>query len=692
MAEETEDKEKKTEVDALPYEDNVKKSYVPEGFDSVEDYLEDLREEYQLDLDADYENRRQALEDKKFAAGEQWDPLVLEQRKGLPCLLINTVPQFTAQLVGDWRSNRNGIKVVPAEDGDVDVAAIRGDLIRAIEMESRAQRVYDNAFESTVQCGDGAFRVAVEYAKDDAFDQDIFIRPIDDALSVVWDRMSVDPTGRDARHCFVDDVLPKKEFCRKWKDADPSMLSSTERNLMFNTGWIGETGVRVTEHWRLLERDRLIALFQDGSMHVLEGDKVDDLIEKHGQPIKSRISPCLYAQMHLTTGWKILSGPYEYKLNRLPIIRMTGRVVNIAGQRTRYGLVRFMKDPVRLRNFWRSVAAEQLGYAPKAQWIAPESAVEGREDAFRKAHLSRDPLLVYNDGATEAPQRLDPPAPQMALLNEAQVNSQDMKDVTGLHDASLGIRSNEISGRAIKARQQEGDIASLTYHDNGNASILEAGDVANQLISQVYDGTRIARLLGEDGEARLMKINDPNDPESPNLATGSYDVALTTGTSYMTRRLEAAEAMMNAIQVYPELMQIAGDLVVKAQDWPGADDLAERLKKTIPPQFLSEEEQKNAGPAAPPMTPEMMAQMQELQKENEDLKKQYELKVRELEIKEYDSETKRIMALSDNQVDATQLEQNAIAEILAHSREERKIEHAAKAAAQKNVSSSTPSK
>src|SRR5690606_15352378 len=205
------------------------------------------------------------------------------------------------------------------------------------------------------------------------------------------------------------------------------------------------------------------------------------------------IAWCTYAQMHLCTAFAILDGPYEYKLNRIPIIRMSGRIINVGGRRVRHGLVRFMKDAVRLRNFNRSVAAEQLGYAPKAQWIATESAVEGREEAIRKAHLSRDPLIVVNDEAVigQNLQRLDPPAPQAALMIEADRNAQDMKDVTGIHDASLGIKSNETSGRAIMARQREGDIANLTFHDNGNAALLEAGDVINQLIPQVIDGTRV---------------------------------------------------------------------------------------------------------------------------------------------------------------------------------------------------------
>lgn len=654
------------EIETLTFEADElikpKASYAPEGFESAEEYLDDLRQTYELDLEADDDNRRAAMEDKKFVAGEQWEPQVLQQRAGLPCLVINTVPQFTAQLVGDWRENRNSVKVIPSETGDKEVADVRSDLIRAIETKCRATRTYDNAFESAIQCGDGAFRIAVQYSNEDVFDQEISINPIDDALSVVWDRLSVDPTGRDATHCFVDDVIPKKEFAKNWPEADPSTLNNGTQKAMVAKGWIETGTVRVTEHWRMIERKRLLGLFSDGSIHVIEGEKLDELYEKHGQPVKTRLAPCRYAQMHLVTGYKILAGPYEYKLNRLPIIRISGRTVSVGERRVRYGLVRFMKDAVRLRNFWRSVAAEQLGYAPKAQWIANEKAVEGREDSFRKAHKTRDPLVVVNDDAVigQDIQRVDPPQMQMALLNEAQINSQDMKDVTGIHDASLGIKSNETSGRAIMARQREGDVASLTYYDNGNAAILEAGDVINQLIPQIYDGTRIVRVIGEDEATKLVKINDPMDPESPDLSVGTYDVAITTGASYTTRRVEAAQAMMEAIQVFPELMSIAGDIVVKAQDWPGAEDLAERLRKTIPPQLLSDKEKAEMGEAGPDMQAIMQqqAQVQEamqaaqeelakLQKENLTLKVKADIEAKKLEIDHFEAETQRLKVLSE---------------------------------------------
>lgn len=685
--------------DILPFQtpedpNTVDPNYIPEGFDSVEDFLQDMRKEYQNDLDFDYNNRREAIDDKQFAAGEQWDPQVLKNRQGLPCLKINTVPQFIAQLVGDWRQDRNGIKVIPAADGDVAIADIRGDLIRAIEQTSKATRVYDNAFESVCQCGDGAFRVNVEYARNSVFDQDIFIRPIDDALSVIWDRMSVDVTGRDARHVFVDDTMPVTEYRRRFGNIAYSSLNDiteTARAELRAGGWLKDDEARVTEYWRMIERDKLWGLFEDGSMHELDGEKFAELSQKHGQLLKSRMTPVSYAQMHLVTGFAILGGPYEYKLSRLPIIRMMGRYVNIAGRRVRYGLVRFMKDAVRLRNFWRSIAAEQLGYAPKAQWLATESAVEGREDDFRRAHLSRDPLLIVNDDAQidVTIKRLDPPAPQMALLNEAQINAQDMKDITGLHDASLGIKSNETSGKAIMARQHEGDVASLTYYDNGNAAVLEAGDVINQLIPQIYDSTRIIRVVGADEAVKLIKINDPMDPHSPDLSTGLYDVMMTTGASYTTRREAAADAMMNAIQVFPELMQVAGDKIVKAQDWPGAEEIADRLIKTIPPQLLSDKEKQDNNiqpqpPAIPPQMQEAMAKMQEelqrLTLENGKLMLANKDKELELQIKRYEAVSNRLKALTDNMVDQNSVEMSAVSEILNQARHEQTLDHQAQQA------------
>lgn len=660
------EKEEGTILDRLYHEAVMKDNYVPEGFESAEAFLMDMRHQYDADVEADRVNREEALEDKKFAAGEQWDPRVLQERQNLPCLVINNIPQFTAQQVGDWIQARKAIKVVPANDEDKNVAEIRSDIIRSIETQSRADRVYSNAFESLIQCGDGAFRVCVEYARDDVFDQDIFIRPIDDCHSVVWDRFSTDITARDARRVFVNDRMPIEEFKAKYGNETPEsdLQDTTVIDQLNGTDWVDDESYRITEYWRLIERKRLMGLFENGKMFILEDSNYEQIIEANGPPVKTRISWVTYAQMHLCTGFKILDGPYEYKLNRLPIIRMSGRVINVGGRRVRYGMVRWMKDAARMKNYFRSVAAEQLGYAPKAKWMVTAAAVEGREDELREAHTKRDPLMIFNDEAVFGQNVLpvQPPGVEAALLNEAAVNTQDMKDVTGIHDASLGIRSNETSGRAIMARQREGDVANLQFHDNGNAAILECGDVVNQLLPQIYDGKRIVRRIGEDEQIKFVELNDPMNPDAIDMAVGKFDTALSTGTSYTTKRVEAAQAMMDAIQVWPQLMSVAGDLVAKAQDWPGAEKLAERLKKTIPPQFLDEEE--GGVGITPEQLQEMQMALQQLQAQNMELNQNLKDKQAELQIDAYNAETQRIRALSDNQVDATETNFKGIKMIL----------------------------
>lgn len=605
-------------------ENNPLKGYVPEGWekprgpgaesrdeeswDGQEEFITYARKLFDADAAYDKDNRDAALEDLKFLAGKQWDDAVAQDRadKGRPCMTINVLPQFVGQVMGDRRLNKTSIKIIADRDGTQQEAEVRAGLIKAIEHNSRAERVYDAACEDQVSCGISNFRIDMEYAGNDVFDQDIFIRHIPNPLAVIWDMMSVDPTGKDARHCFVQDILPRPIYDERFPE-HPAPAEMGDHTDAQQAGWFDKDVVRITEFWELVDKPATFALMKDGSViditHLddepeddMDGDK---LLERQrimeqvfvdprtGKP-RVRKSYRTYARMHLMTGFALLSEAYELPLTRLPIIKVEGRVIRVGEDRVRFGLVRFSKDSQRLKNYWRSVAAERLAMAPKAQWTATEDAVAGREDEWRQAHLEGDPLLIHNKG-TEAPKRVDPPDVPAALLQEAQMNQQDIKDTTGLQDASLGMRSNEISGRAIKARQSEGDVATVIYHDNMNQSILEGGDVVNQLLPIAFDTVRTTLIIGEDDKPKTVELNNPERPDEPDITNGKYKTSIVTGPSFTTQRQEAQDAMMTLIQTSPELMNYIGDLVAKNMDWPGAFEIAERLKKmmqkagTLPP-------------------------------------------------------------------------------------------------------------
>jgi len=575
---------------------------LPDGYEDEAEFIKEARERFQEAAAHDFKNRTEGREDLKFFAGEQWAEDDKTARAGRPCLTINTLPQFVAQITGDMRINRPSIKARPAEDADKDLADVREGQIRAIEHQSNALKVYVDTGQDQVACGIGNFRCVIDYLSDDVFERDIFIRPIPNPFAVVWDPLITDATGRDARYCFVEEMWSRKEFKAKYGDEVASELSDT----LQSNNWMTTDNVRVTEYWIIKEREAQIALLQGGEIEEVTPKNRAQIMGQvqrngRGEPMvrkTRRKSVCMY----LISGVKILEKPVEYKIGRIPVFRVPGWEVNLGDDapKVRFGLVRMARDPARLKNYWRSVMAEKLALSPRQQWIIHESQSGDQED-FRAAAKSGDTVLTWT-GSVE-PKRMEPPQIEAALMQEAALNSQDMKDVTGLHDASLGARSNETSGKAILARQKEGDVASYIYHDNLKAAIAECGRVINELIPAVYDTARTIRVLGADEQQKVIRVNDPGDPDSIDLAKGKYDIVVETGPSYSTRRVESAESMMQFVQAVPAAAQVAGDLIAKAQDWPLAEEIGDRLKKAIPPQLTQKE-----GEEPPPPDPAQQAQ------------------------------------------------------------------------------------
>jgi hypothetical protein len=443
-----------------------------------------------------------------------------------------------------------------------------------------------------VACGIGHFRVSLAYAADDSFDQDIKVEHVPNPFGVVWDAGTAEPTGADADFCFVVDEIDRKAFEKAYPDAVTTELTTP----IEQPGWIGRDVVRVTQYWLMQEETRRLALVlkppaTQPSIEDVTGreDEVAAFIIKDDAG-KARVRDKITrsAAMYLITGREILEGPYTYPIQRLPVFKVTGREVRVGERRYRFGLVRFAKDAVRMKNLWRSSAAEWLALAPRQQWLL-HAADKDEANCYRNAHKSGDTVLTYSGQIP--PQRLDPPTAPNALLQEAQINDQDIKDATGLHDASLGMRSNETSGKAILARERQGDVATYAYHDNLQAAVREAGRVINALIPIVYDSARTLVVLGEDDTAVTRRVNDPNATGGHiDLKTGKYDVVIETGPSFSTRRVEAAESMMAFVQAVPGAAAVAGDLIAKAQDWPMSSEIAERMKKLLPPAVLAGEQ------------------------------------------------------------------------------------------------------
>ena len=630
------------------------------------------------------ETREDELDDLRFYAGSsdnqwQWPADVLQTRGAVqgqtinarPCLTINKLPQHVHQVTNEQRMNRPGIKVIPADDkADVDVADVFNGVIRHIEYISDADVAYDTACENQVSYGEGYIRLLTEYCDEDTFDQDIKIGRIRNSFSVYMDPMIQDPTGADARWCFITEDLTKAEYERMYPDAAPiSTLMSLGVGDQSISQWIGENTIRIAEYFYIEYEKHTLNLYP-GNQTAFSGTPEDKTLRMmFGKPLRTREADRKKVKWCKINGYDILE-EREWAGAYIPVVRVVGNEFEVDGQMYVSGLVRNAKDAQRMYNYWVSQEAEMLALAPKAPFIGYGGQFEGYEQQWKTANTNNWPYLEVNPDVTDGqgavlplPQRAQPPMASSGLLQAKAGAAEDIKSATGQYNASLGMTSNERSGKAILARQREGDIGTYHYVDNLARAIRHIGRQLVDLIPKIYDTERIARIIGEDGEPDTVKMNPMQEEpvkrivdQEGNLiekvynpGVGKYDVRVITGPGYATKRQEALESMAQLLQGNPQLWQVAGDLFVKNMDWPGAQDLAKRFKKTIDPKVLADEDDPALAAAnqqMEAMAAEMENMFQMLQNVNQSMEaREMQIKQFEADIKAYQAETQRISAV-----------------------------------------------
>ena len=652
---------------------------------SDSDVLSTARDRLSMAISAYSESREDELDDLRFYAGSpdnqwQWPADVLATRGAVqgqtinarPCLTINKLPQHVHQITNDQRQNRPSVKVIPVDDNaDVEVAEIFNGMIRHIEYISDADVAYDTACENQVAYGEGYIRILTEYCDDNTFDQDIKIARVRNSFSVYMDPLIQDPCGSDAEWCFITEDLSKAEYARLFPNASPLSTLETlgvgDQNL---SQWLNTDTIRIAEYF-YCEYDKQTLNLYPGNVTAFQGTPEDkELRAVYGKPKKSRQADRKKICWTKINGYEILE-KQEWAGSCIPVVRVIGNEYEVEGRIYISGLVRNAKDAQRMYNYWTSQEAEMLALAPKAPFIGYGGQFEGYETQWKTANTQNWPYLEVNPDVTDGqgsilplPQRAQPPMASSGLLQAKVGASEDIKSSTGQYNASLGMTSNERSGRAILARQREGDVGTYHYQDNLARAVRYVGRQLVDLIPKIYDTQRIARIIGIDGETKMVKI-DPMQAEPVrkiqnqegividkiyNPSVGKYDVVVATGPGYATKRQEALEAMAQLLQGNPQLWAVAGDLFVKNMDWPGAQEMAKRFAKTIDPKLMGDAEDNPELQAANQQMQAMAAELDQLHQMLQNVGKSMEAqdmerKDFEAQIKAYQAETQRISAV-----------------------------------------------
>jgi hypothetical protein len=583
------------------------------------------------------ENRRLAVDDLTFLSGKHWDSrdAALREKEGRPVLTIDKLSTFVRQIKNDQRINKPSIKVHPVDDeSDPETAKVRQGMIRYIEYSSNASIAYDTAIGCASETGLGYFRIITDYESEDSFDVvPRFVR-IRNPLTVHFDPDSIEGDGSDARKVLVEERLGVTEFCSKYPESEIAKTRKTTGNAARDD----MDDILVAEYIRVEDDPDELILLSNGE----KGWKSDLLaLPPDLTIVNTRKSARRTVRNYKIAGKCVGDDGADFgevieeadvPCKWIPVFPVYGNEIDIEGKVIRSGVIRGAKDPSRMYDYWMTSATEEYALRTKTPFIGAEGQFEGYEAQWAQANRRSFAYLQYKP-KTVGGQLAPPPARQpmadvpVGAITMAMHASDDIKATTGMFDAALGARGTATSGIQEREQKRQGGVANFHYTDNLNRAVLQAGRCLLDMIPRLFDTERVARIMGEDETITSAPINkrleQPEMDEKTgkikttinDMSVGQYDCTVSAGPSFSTLRQEASEAMVSFGQSWPKLMDIAGDKVVRAMDWPGAEEIAERIAKTIPPELLEDEDK----PEQQQIPPEVMQIMQQAQSHIQEL-------------------------------------------------------------------------
>jgi hypothetical protein len=581
-----------------------------------QDLIATAKERYKLAEEAEREIRREAKIDLQFAAGEQWDQYDINQRNAMgqgnrrPCLTFNKLLGPINQVANQARMNKPDLEALPVDSsGDEDTADVIEGMIRHIEYTSKADQVYETSLDQSAKGGFGYFKIVTRYCGNKTFNQELRIERIVDPFSVLIDPYAQEADKSDMKWAFELELIPRDEYKAQFGDTEVATMNFFDGGINPAPGWITKDGVLIARYWYIeIETKTLVGIrWPDGALtneylENLPGELppgVEYATDENGDRIE-REDEIRHVKMCRLNGVEILDET-DWKGQWIPILATLGEEMYIENKRYLFSLIRFARDPQRLYNFYRSSEAETVMLGTKAPWVGVKGTFRDPRWATANtvpwAYLEYEPMDIAGNPAPPPQRNLAEPPIQALTIGAAQA-SDDIKATTNVYDASLGAQSNETSGVALQRRQGQMELSNFHFVDNLNRAILQCGVILCDLIPKIYDTPREVRILGADMQEQIVKVNqrfkdDYNVDRCYDLTNGKYDVRMKIGPSFKTQQEQTSQQLIELAQGYPQLIQVAGDIIFDNLNFNGASEIAERLRRSMPPELTADTSRKS---------------------------------------------------------------------------------------------------
>lgn len=560
-----------------------------EIFQTVMDQMADSNDGYEFIC-------KNIKEELDFRSGEQWSEEDRALREGRPCLTIDKMGKYLDKVEGYFRNNPPQANVKARFNATEDDAKIIKGYLRSFLASPKTKACIQTACGHMTTVGYGWIYVNYEKDSPRSFDEYSPVATrVDDPRSVRIDKSSIEADGSDAAWVSLLRTMPRKTAEDRY---DEELLTSFDDVPdEYASQWVKDDQIVVADYWWKEDVDDTlteITTFDTNQKRRLFSKELEKLVAGSYTVLRTAAAKRSVVKMVTVTGAGIVDY-IEWPGSDLPIIPCYGAQVWCGEYKVYTGLVRKAMDIQRLINYYASATAEVTALAPRVPFILAEQQKEGHEAEWDTATVDNFSNLTYKhvDGIA-TPQRAQLTSDVSPLLAAITNSTNDLADVMGIYEASLGQESNQKSGTAIQNASQNSDQVIAIMIDNGRRAVIRMAQVAVNMLPFLATEERTLRYLSEEGEESEIPVNTGSpvevtdvkgiDKSAVDLSSAVFEVVVEEGESYQTRKQESANGGLELLNILPEAQRgaVAAE-VVRNLPWPNSKKLSRVLAAMLDP-------------------------------------------------------------------------------------------------------------
>ena len=544
-----------------------------------------------------------------FYQGEQWDQtdVSMLDAEGRPALTINTILPTINTVLGEQSTRRADIQFKPRRGGDEEVAQTLNKLYMQIADNNKLDWIEQQVFSAgLIMDGRGYFDVRMDFS--DHVEGEIRITA-KDPLDIL-----IDPDAKEYDPKHWNEI-----FETKWMTHDEiEEMYGTKKaeELQFiaeNGNSFGRDSVEY-EETRYGDTESMddylgASTYDEDEYRNVKALRVIERQHKRITRVQCLVDPDTGDQRPVPEAWndrKAKSFAKKYNLTLISKIQKKVRwtvtcdkvVLHddwspYAGftivpyfayfRRGRpFGMVRNLLSPQEQLNKISSQELHIVNTTANSGWMVESGSLVGMTPDDLEEHGAETGLVIEYARGTNPPAKIQANTIPTGLDRISQKAAANIQAISGINESMLGTDSAEVSGIAIRAKQNRGAIMIQVPLDNLRKTRHYLAEKILELIQTFYTEQRIIQVTNESDplQPREPMVINQMTPEGRiinDLTLGEYDVVVSTAPARDSfDEVQFAEAL-NLRQVG---VAIPDDAIIEYSHLAKKGELAKRIRTT----------------------------------------------------------------------------------------------------------------